>query len=62
MFLVTIVVNGEIVGTWRRSAKAHVVQITAEPIGMLTQSARAGLECAARTDGEYLGLPVAFVD
>jgi len=62
MFLSTIVVDGEIVGTWRRVAKAKVVQISAEPFGALTAKARAGFERAARAYGEYLGLPVAFVE
>jgi len=60
MFLSTIVVNGEIVGTWRRTAKAKGVQITVEPFGTLTAGARKGFERAARAYGEYLGLPVVF--
>ena len=62
MFLSTIVVNGEIVGTWRRTVKAKVVQITAEPFGTLTKGARTAFERAARTYGDYLGLPVVFAD
>ena len=60
MFLSTIVVNGEIVGTWRRTAKAKVVQITVEPLGTLTASSRKGFERAAGAYGDYLGLPVVF--
>ncbi len=62
MFLSTIVVNGEIVGTWRRTAKAKVVQITAEPFGTLTAGTRKAFERAAQRYGDYLGLPVAFVE
>ena len=60
MFLSTVVVNGEIVGTWRRVAKTKVVQITAEPFGTLTAGTRRAFERAAQTYGDYLGLPVAF--
>ena len=56
----TIVVNGEIVGTWRRVTKAKAVHITAEAFGALTRDARTGFERAARAYGDYLGLPVVF--
>jgi hypothetical protein len=62
MFLSTIVVNGEIVGTWRRSVKTKGVQVTVEPFGPLSAGARRGFERASRAYGDYLGLPVEFAD
>lgn len=54
MFLSTIVVNGEIVGTWRRAAKGPpgVVPALHRP---LAASQQAGLERAARRYQRFLG-------
>jgi hypothetical protein len=62
MFLSTIVVNGQIVGTWRRTQRAKGVEVVAQPWGDLTASARRGVERAAARYAEYLGLPLARVD
>ncbi len=58
MFLSTIVVNGEIVGTWRRTVRAKGVEVVAQPWRELSATARRGFERAARRYAEYLGLPL----
>lgn len=62
MFLSTIVVNGQIVGTWRRTQWAKGVEVVAQPWGDLTASARRGVERAAARYADYLELPLARVD
>jgi hypothetical protein len=58
MFLSTIVVNGEIVGTWRRTLGAKDVEVSAQPWGELTATARRGFDRAAGRYAAYLGLPL----
>jgi hypothetical protein len=58
MFLSTIVVNGEVVGSWRRTAKAKKVELTTVPFDELTPSTRAAVGRTAARYGRYLGLPV----
>jgi len=56
MFLSTIVVNGEVVGSWRRIAKAKKVELTTAPFGQLGDATRAAVDRAAKRYGNYLGL------
>ncbi len=58
MFLSTIVVNGRIVGTWRRTVKAKGAELTAEPWGPLSATAQRGFAKAARAYADYLGIPL----
>jgi hypothetical protein len=58
MFLATIVVNGEIAGTWRRTVKAKGVELQAEPWGPLSARAQRGFDRAARAYADYLGVPL----
>lgn len=58
MFLATIVVGGEIVGTWRRAVRARGVEVVAQPWGELTATARRGFERAAAQYAAHLGLPL----
>jgi Winged helix DNA-binding domain len=58
MFLSTIVVNGRIAGTWRRTVKAKGVELTAEPWGPLSATAQRGFAKAARAYADYLGVPL----
>ena len=57
MFLSTIVVNGEVVGSWRRTVRAKKVALTTEPFGELSDATRAAIARAATRYGGYLGLP-----
>lgn len=57
MFLPTIVVDGEVVGTWKRSARAREVVIDLAPFATIPGAARDGLADAARAYGTFLGKP-----
>jgi hypothetical protein len=61
MFLPTIVVNGEIVGTWRRTVRAKGVEVLAQPWSDLSATTRRGVEKAATRYAEHLGLPLLSV-
>lgn len=58
----TIVVNGEIVGTWRRTKKAKSVEVVAQPWVELSATARRGFERAAGRYAEHLGLPLTIAN
>lgn len=60
LFLATIVVNGEVVGSWRRTIGAKRVDVVALPFGRLSATTRRAFERAARRFGDFLGLPVRF--
>jgi hypothetical protein len=61
VFLPTIVVNGEVVGSWRRATKGAKTTLTPQPFHRLTASAEAGLAKAARRYGHFLGATVGLV-
>ncbi len=58
MFLSTIIVNGEVVGSWRRTATAKKVAVTTAPFGELSDATRTAVQRAAARYGDYLELPV----
>ena len=58
VFLSTIAVNGEIVGTWARTQKAKEVVVEARPFKKLTAVAAKGFERAVATYSAFLGKPV----
>jgi hypothetical protein len=58
MFLSTIVVNGEVVGSWRRTAKAKAVELSTAPFDRLSATTRTAIGRAAARYGRYLELPV----
>lgn len=58
MFLSTIVVNGEIVGTWRRTIRSNDVDVVTQPWGDLSGAVSRGVERAATRYATYLGLPL----
>jgi hypothetical protein len=60
MFRSTIVVDGQIVGTWSRTVRAKRIDVVAEPFGRLTKARRAGFERAARRYAGFLGTEAAF--
>jgi hypothetical protein len=59
MFKPTIVVDGEVVGTWRRRVKAGEIVIEPAPFGRLSGRDRNALDEAARAYGAFIGLPAA---
>lgn len=56
VFRPTIVVDGAIAGTWRRTVRAHEVVVQAEPFAPLPRPAQAGLREAVEGYGAFLGL------
>ena len=62
VFLSTIVVNGEVVGSWRRTTKGAKTTLTPLPFRELAPTAQKGVERAARRYGRFLGGPVALAD
>ncbi len=53
-----IVVDGRVVGTWKRTLSKRAVTVALTPFAPLTNLERAGVEIAARRYGEFLDLPV----
>jgi hypothetical protein len=60
MFLSTIVVNGEIVGIWRRTLRSKDVELVIQPWRELSGATRRGVERAADRYATYLGLPLTW--
>jgi hypothetical protein len=57
MFLPTIVIDGEVVGTWRRRVLAREVVVEPSPFSTLPVAVQVGLAGAARAYGAFLGKP-----
>jgi hypothetical protein len=62
MFKPTIVADGAVIGTWRRTVKAREVVIEPTLFDAARGSHRAGLARAARAYGAYLGRPATVAD
>lgn len=58
MFMPTIVVDGEIVGTWKRTARTREVAIDLSPFHPLPDTVSNGLTAAVQAYGAFLGKPV----
>jgi hypothetical protein len=52
-----IVIDGQIVGTWKRTLRKDVVVIETNPFSRLTKFEKRALTAAAQRYGEFLGLP-----
>ncbi len=64
MFASTMLIQGRIVGTWRRTLKKNAVAIVASPFSALNKTQAALFADAARRYADFLGLParVAMTD
>jgi hypothetical protein len=58
VFLPMLLVDGRVVGTWKRSLKKKKVVISTIPFGRLKRAETRGLEAAAERYGQFLGMPV----
>jgi hypothetical protein len=58
MFLSTVVVNGEVVASWRRTPRAKKVHLELELLRGIPASAKSGLAAAAKRYGTFLEQPV----
>jgi len=60
MFMPTIVIDGRIVGIWKRTIKAKQVVITLDPFVPLSKADLSLIDQAAERYGAYLGLPASL--
>lgn len=60
IFLPTIVVDGQVVGTWKRAVRKRALVLTLLPFRRVT-GLRARLEAAAARHARFLGVPLAAV-
>ncbi len=58
VFAATIVLDGRVVGVWKRTFKKKSVLITAQPFTTFTPEQEQAIAAAAQRYGEFLGLPV----
>jgi hypothetical protein len=58
LFLATIVVDGEVVGTWRRVATSKKVTVTVTPFGVLGAAHRRAIAAESARLGDFLEVPV----
>jgi hypothetical protein len=58
MFLSTLVINGEVVGSWRRTPRAKKVEVSLEPFHSVPASAGPGIAAAARRYANFVEQPV----
>jgi Winged helix DNA-binding domain len=57
-FLGTMVLNGRVVGTWKRSLQKKRVHMVMEPFSSLNKAAKQAFAAAAERYGEFIGQPV----
>jgi hypothetical protein len=60
VFQPTVVLDGRVVGTWRRKLKRAAVAVTVTPLSELSRADRDAVEAAFAPYGRYVGLPVEF--
>jgi hypothetical protein len=60
IFSPVIVVDGRVVGTWKRSFKQNTVVLTAQPFTELGETERRALEVAAQRYSDFLGMSVSW--
>ncbi len=58
MFMPTIVLDGQVVGTWKRTISAKKVTIKLDPFTTIPIARSAEIQAAAERYGQYLKLPV----
>ena len=61
IFLPTVVVDGEVVGTWKRTEGAKKVTVELSEFTTMTKKARAGFERALRRYAAFVGKPLELV-
>ncbi|MFA5825276.1 MAG: winged helix DNA-binding domain-containing protein [Gallionellaceae bacterium] len=58
MFFSTIIIDGRVVGTWKRVIKKAAIEITATAFASLSQAEQKRFTVAAKRYGEFLAMPV----
>jgi hypothetical protein len=61
MFASTIVINGRVAGTWKRTIRKSAVEISATPFTTLSKAERSAFNEAAERYAAFIGLPAVFV-
>lgn len=61
MFAATIVIDGCVAGTWKRSFRKGVIEISATPFATLGKAERDAFAAAAEGYAAFMGLPAVFV-
>jgi winged helix DNA-binding protein len=56
----TIMLNGQVAGTWKRTLKKNKAVIELSPFAKLTRAERQAIDNAAERFGRFLGLPVSL--
>jgi hypothetical protein len=62
MLAPTMVIDGRVAGTWKRTLKKVGVTIALSPFGSLSKRERQGLAAPAERFGRFLGKPASFAD
>ena len=57
-FLATMIMNGRVVGTWKRTLTKKAVRILMEPFTSLNKTAKQAFTAAAERYGAFIGKPV----
>ncbi|MDH2917362.1 MAG: crosslink repair DNA glycosylase YcaQ family protein, partial [Gallionella sp.] len=61
MFASTILIEGKVIGTWKRTIKKNSVAITAVPFTKLSKAKQGAFQQAAERYAEFMGLPAAVI-
>lgn len=62
IFFPIIVVDGQVVGTWKRTIKAKNIVVSFEPFESLSASTLKQARAKAERYGEFMGQPIVFAD
>ena len=61
VFAATLVINGRVLGTWKRTVRKSAIEISATPFVTLTKVERSAFTDAAERYAAFMGLPAVFV-
>lgn len=60
MFSPIVVIDGQVVGTWKRALKKKTLALTVSPFAPLNKASKQAIEAAAEPYGRFMGAPVAL--
>jgi len=61
MFISSIVIDGQVVGTWKRTVKKKAIAVTAIPFGKLSKAEMASFKQAVERYGAFLGVSMELI-
>jgi hypothetical protein len=53
-----MIMNGRVVGTWKRTLIKKRIQMTMEPFSSLNKAAKQAFSLAAERYGKFVGMPI----